>query len=57
MDGLATKADHYRARAERVLGEAVKAANPELKKTLLEIAHQYDRLALWAERNGAAERP
>jgi hypothetical protein len=48
-------ASHYRKRAEAVRAEAVRATVPEIRKQLLDIAEQYERMAIQAA-DLAAER-
>jgi hypothetical protein len=40
---------HYRKQAEAVRAEAARATYPEIRKQLLDIAEQYERMALQAE--------
>ena len=47
---VTSKSDHYRALAERMLAEAGKTSDSQVKVTLLEIASRYGWLAEWTER-------
>jgi hypothetical protein len=48
-------APYYRERAEAVRAEAARATFPEIRQQLLDIARQYERMAIQAE-DLAAER-
>ena len=48
-------APYYRKRAEAVRAEAARATFPEIRQQLLDIAEQYERMAIQAE-DLAAER-
>ena len=44
------KAAEYREMADRVLAEAEKITDPEIKLNLLDIASRYNWMAEWVER-------
>jgi hypothetical protein len=56
MDVRATsKADHYRALADRMRAEAGETADARIRTTLLDIASRYATLAAWMERRREAD--
>ena len=48
-------AAQYRGELARILRHADEAQDPAVRKTLLEIARQYERLAAWAQRRQKQE--
>ena len=55
-DTTRTRAEHYRAMAERVLADAQRTQDPTARSTLLEIASQCAWLADWSERSKGGAR-
>jgi hypothetical protein len=54
---MESKADRYRRRAEELRGIAAQIMDLTARATLIEVAEDYDRMALAAENSAAADGP
>jgi hypothetical protein len=53
VDIAVNTAGHWRQRAQETRADAERQSDPEVKKTMLEIAALYDQLAALAERTSS----
>ena len=55
MDGDRENAERYRQRAQSMRATATPISDPEMKKMLMGLADDYDRLAAWLDRIADSE--